>query len=117
MENNGKSDESWVMPHVEPGQIVLWNFNPSERRLLPSTGVVLKVGNGTINLALHTTDTRDHVFKTGARHRDDPWLLKNASHDGGVWQLTPRDERINRMLATFESPKIAGRIIPAAIEE
>ncbi len=92
--------KEWQMPTVEVGQLVLWTWNRSAER--PSVGIVTAVGRETVNLSLHTENTKDHVFKTGVRNENDPFLQRSPEHDGGVWKLTPRDIAINAMLEEFE---------------
>ncbi len=112
-ESNGThGEEPWVMPKVEVGQIVLWAFN--QVGTTPSPAVVMSVGRETVNLCVHTMQVKDHIFKTGARHKDDPWLRKNSQHDGGVWMKAPIQIRIEQMLAAFEA-KQADRVARGTI--
>lgn len=108
---NGTHEPEWKMPRVELGMTVLWNWNRAGP--MASTGVVIAVGEKTISLALHTTNTKDHTFRLGAHHKDDPWLKQNPNHEGGVWELTPRDVAINEVLAAFEAKKAAVRVAPS----
>ncbi len=101
--SNGHAE--WTMPHVEVGQTVLWSWNGGKKDASPA--VILMVGTSTLTLAIHATDTKDHVSKSGVRHADDPFLRRSPNNEGGVWRLTPRDERINEMLAAFEYKKDA----------
>ncbi len=96
--SNGHAE--WTMPHVEVGQTVLWSWNGGAKDASPAT--VIGVGTGTVNLAVHVNGVKDHILKQGVRHQDDPFLRRAPNHDGGVWHLTPRDERINEMLVAFE---------------
>lgn len=81
---------------VSVGQVVLWSYGPNER---PSPAIVTAVGQqGTINCLCHVDSVKDHVGKTGVRHRDDPFVKAHPAHDAGVWQLTPRDVAIDALL-------------------
>lgn len=108
---NGTHEPDWKMPKVEKGQVVYWY--PSRMDKIPTAAVVIAVGEQTVNLALHTHLTKDHIFRDGVHHKDDPWLLLHAEHAGGSWTLTPRDEAINEMLAAFEAKKAAARVAPS----
>lgn len=98
--NGTQHEPDWKMPAVQVGQVVLWNWNRGSKD--PSPAIVIGVGNTTVNLAVHASGIKDHTIKSGVRHQDDPFLRTMPSHDGGVWLLTPRDERINAMLVAFE---------------
>ncbi len=87
------------MPAVALGQVVLWTYGPDGRD--PCPAVVLSVGGRTVNLAVHVDGIKDHVLKTGVRHKDDPFLQTSPEHDSGVWDLTVRDRRIDAMLANL----------------
>ncbi len=91
------------MPAVEIGQTVLWRYGPGHSEL-PVPAVVQKVGTSTITCALHIAGMKDHKDKTGVRHSSDPWLASAPEHDSGVWELTPRDQRINALLESFGAP-------------
>ncbi len=106
--DNGAKEAEWVMPKVELGQVVLWTWNAGAKP--PSAAIVTGLGQRSINVHIHTEGLHDHAIKTGVRHKDDPFL-RRSQLDGGVWELTPRDVRINAMLAEFEAMRPASREI------
>lgn len=88
-------------PPVEVGQIVLWRYGPLDKAAIPA--IVCKVGNETLTVGLFTDSNKTLILKSGVRHRNDPFLNAMPQHDLGCWDLTPRDERLNAMLADYES--------------
>jgi hypothetical protein len=88
-------------PAVGPGQIVLWRFGPNSNER-PAPAVVLNVTPTTLNVALVVEGMRDLRHHSGVRHRDDPFLDAMPEHAAGVWELTPRDRRIDALLAQYE---------------
>ncbi len=97
MESNGSRE--WAMPHVEKGQIVGWAWTAGGA---VSPAIVLEVGQTTLNLSIHVSNVKDHVYKGGVRHKDDPFLKRTPDYQGGVWHVLPRDERIEGMLRDYE---------------
>jgi hypothetical protein len=97
----------WKMPKVSVGQIVLWNWNAGAHG--PTPAIVLGVGDSSVSLCIHPTNVKDHVFRSGVRHRDDPWLHKNPQHDGGVWCLTERDQKLDTLIDDYEYKRQARR--------
>ncbi len=91
------------MPAVEIGQVVLWRYGPDHAER-PVPGIVLQVGTQTLTVSLHINGFKDHKEKSGVRHASDPWLSKSPEHDSGVWELTPRDKRIDALLESFGAP-------------
>lgn len=89
----------WQMPEVSVGKWVLWAWN---RDSDSSPAVVVKVGSRSIEVLVHVASLKDHVIKNGVRHIDDPFLQKFPQHDGGCWQDTPHNIRIDRLLKNFE---------------
>jgi hypothetical protein len=99
---------SFRMPPVEVGQTVLWSHGPNDSSP-PGPAVVVQVGDASIAVVMHAKDRRDHILHSGVRHRDDPFLRAHPAHDGGCWDLTPRDKQLNALLEAFESkPKKQG---------
>lgn len=88
--------DDWTMPRVEVGQVVLWRYTKGDPRSSPA--LVLAVGNGTLNLAVHVDGVHDHVLKTGVRHAGDPFLDAHPLHDSGVWHSTMRDIQLDALL-------------------
>ncbi len=82
-------------PRVEVGQVVLWTYGPGDR---PAAALVVKVGTGSLTLAVHADGVKDHILKNGVRHVDDPFLKTHPASDQGVWDLTPRDRKLNDMI-------------------
>lgn len=91
---------AFAPPAVEVGQVVLWSFGPGSGEV-PGVAVVTKVGSTSINCCVHHESTRDHINKTGVRHKDDPFLKDMPLHSAGCWDLTPRDKRVDALLAAF----------------
>lgn len=87
-------------PTVEVGQIVLWTYGPGAAEV-PCPAIVRKVGNNTLNLSLVVDSQKDFSIKGGVRHCDDPFLASMPGHDSGCWRKTPRDLRIDALLASF----------------
>lgn len=88
---------AYVSPPVAVGQVVLWSYGPNER---PSPAIVTAVGQGgSINCLCHVDNIKDHVLRTGVRHRGDPFVVGRPSHDSGVWDLTERDRKLDLILA------------------
>ncbi len=85
-------------PPVELGQVVLWSHGPGAK---PTPAIVIGVATHTLNLSVHVDGIRDHLSKQGVRHCDDPLIRTRPPSDQGVWDLTPRDKRINFMLGTY----------------
>ncbi len=93
-------DAPFAPPKVEIGQVVLWS-DGAEAKACPA--VVLKVGTGgVLTLALHIDGIKDHIFRTGVRNQEDPWLRKFPEHRDGAWRLTERDIQLNRLLKENE---------------
>jgi hypothetical protein len=99
-ESNGTHEAPWVMPTVQAGQIVGWAWTKGGA---VSPAIVLEVGACTLNLSIHVSNVKDHVYKSGVRHRDDPFLRRTPDYQGGVWQVLPRDEALDEMLAAFRA--------------
>jgi hypothetical protein len=97
---------SFNPPKVEVGQTVLWSHGPDDAKKSPA--VVAEVGNDSLHLICHIPHFRDHVFKTGVRHRDDPYLKTLVNSDAGCWDLTPRDKALNGLLEAFAAPPKKG---------
>jgi|ERR1700682_5634799 len=89
----------FVMPKVKLGRIVLWSYTPDGEK---SPAVVVKVGARSIALNVIVDGVKDHVLKTGTRHKDDPFIIKFPQHEGGCWCDTEDWERTERLLLNFE---------------
>ena len=89
---------NYVPPPVEAGQVVLWSYGQGER---PTPALVISVATKTLNLSIHMDSIKDHVLKNGVRHINDPILRTQPAHDQGVWDLTPRDKRLNALLESL----------------
>ncbi len=88
----------FTMPAVEVGQVVLWSYGKGGAT---AAAVVTRVATRSCTLSVHVDGIRDHITKNGVRHCDDPFLQTHAILDDGVWDLTPRDKRINALLESF----------------
>ncbi len=62
---------------------------------------MIGVATHTLNLSVHVDGIRDHLSKQGVRHSDDPLIRTRPPSDQGVWDLTPRDKRLNALLDSF----------------
>lgn len=92
------SADQFTPPAVEVGQLVLWSHGQGDK---PAPAIVLQVGMAAITVAVHINGVKDHVLKNGARHVDDPFVRTHPQHDQGVWDLTPRDKRIDALLENY----------------
>ncbi len=90
---------AFAPPPVELGQVVLWTAGPGNVK--PTPAVVIAVATNSVSLAIHVDGTRDHIMRYGVRHKDDPFLANRPMGDQGVWDLTPRDRKINALLESF----------------
>lgn len=96
---------AYVAPKVTVGQVVLWSYGPGER---PAPAIVTAVGSGgSINCLCHVDSVKDHVQRTGVRHRGDPFVRSHPGHDSGVWDLTDRDKALDLVLADLDRLLVA----------
>ncbi len=96
------AEPKWLPPKVEVGDIVLWS-DRGEAHVCPA--FVMKVGAaGSLTLSLHIDGMKDHVFRSGVRHQDDPWIQKSPEHSAGVWRLRLRDIAINELIRLAPVP-------------
>lgn len=80
------SDNSWRMPKVSLGDIVLFSTD-CHSFSKPAVAFVTQVGDTTINLA--TLTQAGVVWQSSVHHRSDPALHGDHGwHDLGVWDFT-----------------------------
>lgn len=91
----------WMPPRVRIGDSVFWSKSEGSEQCL---GIVTKVGETAISLALLIDGARQVRPVDSVRHHQDPTLRSRPAVDG-VWRYTPQTKELYDL---FESLSTSG---------
>ncbi len=88
---------NFKMPSVSLGPCVWYGESNPVQGTIGVPAIITETSDRSVNLTVWPPDNRAGIPKSGVRHRSDPELLEHPGYDGGCWEHTASESRLQTL--------------------